>query len=221
MKKNHLLLALFVAFTACSTPARNSGQKYNSVVILGNSIVRHMPKADIGWGGPARGMASSVPDSDMVHLLTARFHAAVPSSRVAAKNIAEWEGAFWKYDLSQLDTLRQMHPDLLVVRIGENVNPDSAKAHNFALHLARLIKYLSGSAQPKVVVFGSFWDSPVVGPLEAQMCTEAGFKFVPLSGLSADPANTAGLQRFPNPGVAHHPGDQGMRLIARTIWENI
>lgn len=190
------------------------------MVILGNSIVRHAPKADIGWTHNW-GMAASAPDSDFVHLLTARFHAATPGSQIAARNIAEWEGAFWKYDLTRLDSLRQMHPDLLVVRIGENVNPDSAQTHDFPKHLGRLIAYLNNNSKTKVVVFGSFWDSPVVGPLEQAMCKVQHLKFVSLSTLSADTTNTAGLRMFPNPGVAHHPGNKGMRLIAQTIWQNI
>ena len=95
-----------------------------------------------------------------------RFHAATSGSRVYARNIAEWEDAFWKYDPTRLDSLRGTYPDLLVVRNAENVNPNSANAHDFSNHLDRLISYSGDRSETKMVAFDGLQDSSVVGPLE-------------------------------------------------------
>ena len=39
------------------------------ILVVGNSITRHGPNAEIGWGNRDWGMAASAPEKDFVHLL--------------------------------------------------------------------------------------------------------------------------------------------------------
>ena len=63
-----------------------SSKKKKTVLILGNSLVRHAPSPGIGWYGDW-GMAASVKDSDLVHLLISDIHQADPSAIINFKNI--------------------------------------------------------------------------------------------------------------------------------------
>jgi len=109
---------------------------------------------------------------------------------------------------------------LLVVRNAENVNPNSANAHDFSNYLDRLISYSGDRIETKMVAFDGLQGSSVVGPLE-QCSMQSQTLYVPLSALSANATNTAGLCLFLNPVVAHHPGNKGMRLIIQVIWQSI
>ena len=61
-----------------------------TVLILGNSIVLHSPRAEIGWYGDW-GMAASVRDSDFVHLLIRDIHKKDSTVMVKFMNIADFE----------------------------------------------------------------------------------------------------------------------------------
>ena len=58
-------------------------------------------------------------------------------------------------------------------------------------------------------------------PLLKELSDKNGFKFVDLSDISLNPENTGGKENFWHEGVAMHPGDNGMRIIADRLFEAI
>jgi len=73
--------------------------KFKNVVILGNSIT-FTPSNPVGeWKGNW-GMAASAADSDFVHRLAVSFRKFVPSCKVTARNIAEFELYYNNYDFN-------------------------------------------------------------------------------------------------------------------------
>ncbi|TKC65147.1 hypothetical protein FBD94_00895 [Pedobacter hiemivivus] len=216
-----LLLMYGVFFCANAVFAqKNAIEKYKNVLILGNSITRHGPKPQIGWNGDW-GMAASAKDSDYVHLLITKFKAINPNISVQFKNIADYERAFWNYDLSQLDALRQLKAELIILRLGENIEPKTLKTQDFKKHYDGLINYLtSNNPKAKILHASSFWKKELVAQDIQAVSTARGDQFVNLSELSKDSTNMA-YHLFKDRGVGAHPSDKGMKAIADKIWGEI
>ena len=194
-----------------------SSKKKKTVLILGNSLVRHAPSPGIGWYGDW-GMAASVKDSDLVHLLIREIHQVDPSAVVNFKNIADFERDFDTYSLSDLDSLK--NPDVLIMKISENVNDQKAVKDNFILWYDKLVKYLAPKDQTLKIIADGFWAKECVNSLIEKYAIQKGYHFIPLADLSKDSTNLA-MGRFSHKGVAAHPSDKGMRMIEQRIWISI
>lgn len=213
--KVSLLILAVVMLVSCSVQKPLSG--YRNVLILGNSITRHKPAPEMGWYGDW-GMAASTRDSDYVHILIKKFQTAAPACKVHYKNIADYERGYWTYDLKKLDSLKQTKPQLIIVRLGENVDTKTAEEHDFQKHYPALIEYLTnGDKKVKVIHGSSFWKKPTIAQAISSASQSRGDRLVDLSTLAADPTNMA-LDKFTNKGVAMHPSDKGMRKIAEALW---
>lgn len=218
MRRLLLFLLATLTFSACHSNQKH--QAYQRIVIVGNSITWHPPRPSVGWNN-SWGMAASAPEKDYVHLLTARFKEKNPVAQVRIKMIARWEREHYQYDLHQLDSLRAFKPDLIIVRLGENVRPDSLHYRGeFNDHFAHLLDYMV-TPTTRVAVFGSFWAPNAATEAIEAVCKTRGIEYVPLSDLGDDRANKAYGTQFTNPGVQEHPGDKGMQAIADCIWDNL
>jgi len=213
-------LLFFLGLTclgACTQPHHQAGH-FRNVVVVGNSITYSAPYSKVGWTSNW-GMAASAPDKDFVHILTRRFQQETPGARVSFQNIAEWEHTYWKYNLARFDTIKQTSPDLLIVRIGENINGDSVVQRQFAQHLHELVMALKGP-HTRVVLASSFWDgNPSIEAMK-EYSQMHQLTYIPLAKLGDDPSNKA-LGQHANEGVASHPSDKGMLAIADAIWAGI
>ncbi len=186
---------------------------YSNVVILGNSITFTPANPSLGWYGNW-GMAATVADSDYVHLLTVKFKQRNPNCVVTIRNISSFETDFKNYSLdANLKDLRDIKPDLLIIRIGENVNQAPLDTAAFRDKYQALINYFSN--KPPILAVGSFWSMPVVDKIMSGYS-----KFITLSNLSRDPTN-ASFGLWTNTGVQYHPGNKGMRNISNAIWSAI
>ncbi|MBO4262544.1 MAG: hypothetical protein J5903_02025, partial [Clostridia bacterium] len=91
------------------------------VLVVGNSILRHSPKADIGWNNDW-GMAASAQDKDFVHRLYAKLTESGKNVYMRIRQCAEWEVGFLNEGiLKNYDGERDFRPDVFVFRLGENV----------------------------------------------------------------------------------------------------
>lgn len=193
---------------------------YRRVIVFGNSITNHPPAPDLGWFNN-NGMAASAPDKDFVHLLTARLIGLNPATEVRLENCGDFERNFWTYDLDHLTaSFDQFKPDLVLVRLGENVDEGFVQSHNFELHFRRLLERMASYHQPvKLVCSTSVWYQPQTDAVIRKVTTE---KTIPL----ADLRDMVGQGRYfasqyANPAVAAHPNDAGMQRIADLLWEKI
>ena len=189
--------------------------KIKTVLILGNSIVHTPPVPEIGWYGDW-GMAASVRDSDFVHLLIRDIHQIDPSVVVKFKNIADFERSYVSYPLSSLDSLR--NPDMLILKISENVNGKKVLEDNFISYYDNLVKYIAPNGL-KVIVDG-FLDNGNVDRLIKEYALKNNYPFVTTTSLSKDTTNTA-KGKFTRADIAAHPSDKGMRMIKQRIWNYV
>ncbi|MBD1391499.1 SGNH/GDSL hydrolase family protein [Mucilaginibacter glaciei] len=212
------LVLIVVLFASCNKGERVIAAQpvFTKILILGNSITFAPTDPNLGWNC-ACGMAASKPDSDYVHLLTRNFKAIDQKNTVAAKNIAAFERGFLTYDFdAELKVLRDERPDLIIIRIGENVQQDNFDATAFGKRYEDLIAYFKmGNEKVTILAVGSFWGNDAVDAIMKKHS-----EFITLKPLGLDMSNYAwGL--FPDHGVQSHPGDKGMRTIGNTIWAKI
>jgi hypothetical protein len=127
---------------------------------------------------------------------------------------ATWEQNFER-SFAQ-DELVKFNPDILIIRLGENVNEEYAKKTNYDSALLEMInKFKQG--QTKVIITGNFWSSAYKDQVQSKVAADNGFVFVPLQDLESDVRNKA-IGQFANAAVANHPSDFGMKNIAERIF---
>ena len=200
-----------------SQVSENIVPKSKTVLILGNSIVRHSPKVSIGWYGDW-GMAASVKDSDFVHLLIRKIYQIDPTVMIEYKNIAGFEMEFDTYMLDSLDV--SVNPDILIMKISENVNDDKAVKDDFMRYYDKLVNHIAPGKESVKVICDGFWKKKKVNKMIKEYASKNQYPYVALEDLSNDSTNMA-LGKFEHKGVAAHPSDKGMRMIGQRIWEVI
>jgi Secretion system C-terminal sorting domain len=213
------ILFLFFVFISCVDAI---AQKYPlRVAILGNSITGHGPAPNIGWNGDW-GMAASTKEKDFIRLLEKDLKAISTSIEVKELNIAEFERNYQGYvlDNPNLNKIRDFYPDILVIRLGENLEDWNLDISNFHKYLKDLVNYVASNRPIRVVVTNSFWSSATRDYAFQSFIEKNNYRFVDLSGLYAVSTNTAqGL--FTDIGVQRHPSDKGMQAIKDRIWKEL
>lgn len=214
-----LIMTFFVA-TACEKPKpaeqneTDTTKKIKRVVILGNSIVAHPVKTEIGWNWDW-GMAASARDSDFVHLLIAKIHRVDPLVEVQYGSIAAFEQGYEQYDLAQLEKYR--NADLIIIKISENVDAQTAEKRGFMEYYNKLVNYLNADKKSQFIISDGFWPSPVNAKIK-DYAESKNYPFVTLYDLYRDDPLNSAKGKFAHEGVSNHPSDQGMRNISIRIW---
>lgn len=222
--KSIVLIALGVFLIAsckeADKPEEIKHEPFNNVLILGNSITHHAPAPEVGWSGDW-GMAASAKEKDFVHLLTAKFKSENPAVIVNHKNIADFETNYWNYNLSTLDNLNALKPDLLILRIAENVDINTIEQHEFTKHYTALINYFKASnPKVKVMCVAGFWKNQTQENAIKKCSAETNSLYVELSSL--DNIAYSAWDLYPNNhAIGGHPSDVGMSAIANIIWANV
>lgn len=196
---------------------------FKRMMIIGNSIMYHPPSSPLGWFN-SNGMAASAPDKDFAHLLTARMQALYPSVMVKLQSGGRFEGEFGNkgYSIDEFNQpLQEFKPDLIIIRIGENVDDTQVAGRNFETNFRQLLDRLVSYSQPvKVVCTTSVWYKPKADAVIRKVITEKGYPtLVDMSFMVGQSQCFA--SQYANPGVAAHPNDVGMLVIADAIWDKI
>lgn len=183
------------------------------ILIVGNSITRHGPKEDIGWTFD-HGMAASVPEKDYVHLL---YGMLVKSGYDVLVRVRQ--GAVWEREFSSPSTVeeefredRAFNADVVVFRLGENIPVGMQKGTKVALE--KFIEYICPKTG-QAVFTTCFWKNPLVDDAIRQVAKERNEQCVEIN-CERDDQMALGL--FWHKGVAMHPGDKGMQMIADRIF---
>lgn len=190
------------------------------VLFFGNSITRHSPKADIGWYGDW-GMAASSRENDYVHLVIKALEEKYGAVDYCIAQGAEWERKYPDTDavLQEYYTAaRDFAADIVIIRIGENISSEEHERINCKPYLDRAVKFLSPGAK-QVILTDLFYDS-AKNSVFSEVAEENGYTFVHLTDLEKD-ERTMALGQYEHDGVAHHPGDFGMKCIADRILSKL
>jgi hypothetical protein len=210
--------------------ASNNGKGEEfKILILGNSLAYHGIAGDIGWNH-AWGMAASEIDKDYAHLLLKMTDSIMPGRHINMRisGIAAFERAPMTYDFSALNDLVLFRPDLIVIQIGENVSfNDVCTPADFKGKYISLIRYLKKDRHPLIICTTPFFPSAVKNNVTQQVASATKSFLVDLSHLAlSDERNYAKNEaNYPGDktvwkvdGIGLHPGDFGMKNIARQIF---
>lgn len=187
------------------------------ILILGNSITLHGPKADIGWHGEW-GMAASSKEKDYVHQLMASTLEIAPDSAFCICQVAEWERQYKEggntYPAYQ--AAKEFEADIIIMRFVENCPKKDFEPDLFKKELDAFLRFFDPEERAKIIITTGFWRHPADETIE-KYAKEKELPCIYMGDLGADDLMMAtGL--FEHSGVAHHPGDLGMKTIADRIF---
>lgn len=186
------------------------------ILVVGNSITRHGPNAEIGWGNRDWGMAASAPEKDFVHLLYSMLVSDGQDIFMRVSQCAEWEWNFRNEDvLNDYDGDRDFNADIVVFRLGENIAKDNKPF--FKDGMRKFIDHICPNG--RVLFTTCFWKNPIIDDAIRELAYERGEVCIDC-GFSVDEKNMA-IGKFEHRGVAHHPSDEGMEKIAQAIFEKL
>lgn len=191
------------------------------ILFVGNSITRHGYKADIGWPYD-HGMAASCPEKDYFHLTMARVRALHPDASSCLTQAALWERHFYEDGiLEEFAEARAYAADILIYRLGENVDVKDLETHDYTAALREFLRYLTAeNPRCKIIFTTNFWIKVPVDNAVYTIAKEYGATVHDLGMLGEDDRNKA-IGLFEHSGVAAHPGDIGMQAIADEIWSEL
>lgn len=197
---------------------------FQRMLVIGNSIMNHGPAPDFGWFNN-NGMAASAPEKDFVHLLTGQLQTLYAGVAVKLQSSGSLERQYGmsNYSIDEFnEPVQQFKPDLILVRMGENVDDSQVQARNFETSfrefLERLV-LLSGSQPIKIVCTTSVWSNPQADAVIRKITNEKGYTLVDLSSMVGQGQYFA--SQYANGAVAAHPNDAGMQRIDELIWEKL
>ena len=199
----------------------NSEGRGIRVMFVGNSITRHGVKPEIGWYN-AWGMAASSRENDYVHQLISKIDSAKADAAYCICQAAQWEFAYKTGTENFYQMYREAHDfqaDIIVLRVIENCRLDEFDADIFKAELEKLLAYLNPTGKAKAVITTSFWHHCGDDAIR-EFSKEHQIPLVEIGDLGEkDEMKAIGL--FENSGVANHPGDLGMKMIADRIYEKL
>jgi hypothetical protein len=218
-----IILLLFITNLVLSCSKDHYVSSPKNLVILGNSIVRHGPRAEVGWFGDW-GMAASTVDSDFVHRIIKTIKIKNLNYKTDFLNIATFETNFYNYNLNQLNKFK--NSDVVLIKIGENIVEKTSIDSNFIAYYDKLINYLK-TPTTTIVLSDGFYNINKFGQEDSTInlmiqdyAKKNNFLFIKTNDLAKDSTNRA-YKTYIHPGVQAHPSDKGMRLIHDRIWEQL
>jgi putative isomerase len=190
------------------------------VLFFGNSITRHAPKAEIGWYHD-HGMAASCKNNDFVHRVVSALDEKYGKVDYCIAQGSKWEINY--FDGEELlkkyySDAREFEADIVIIRIGENMKRADIDRVDCKPYWDMMVKYFVKNPDAKVVLTDNFWYSELIYNCTKSIAEENGYTFCPIGDLSRDKSNMA-IGLYDHHGVAIHPGDKGMKEIAKHILE--
>ena len=142
-----------------------------------------------------------------------------PESQIILAQAAEYERNYENEDaesfLPWYEDAVNFKPNIIVMRIAENMPYENVDESKFKEGYLKLLSFFKRDTNAKVIFTGSFWKHPADKYIK-MLAGEYGYPFIELGDLGElDEMKAAGL--FEHSGVAAHPGDLGMQMIAERI----
>ncbi|MCH3998895.1 MAG: SGNH/GDSL hydrolase family protein [Lachnospiraceae bacterium] len=220
----------------------NCDDDHYNILFIGNSITRH--EITSYWWSDGRGMAATSQDTDYVHqtesLLTDKLEELKPGAKGIngyAFNYSVWETN--AHDRAQTYPVMDKYMteggglDVVVLQLGENVSDASTDDSTYESDYAELIQHIKEEAPfAQIITVGDFWADDTKDAVKKSVAEEVGVTYVDLAEIQDDPNYEAGMgttvqgddgneHEIDHSGVAKHPGDTGMKWIAKKIVDMV
>jgi hypothetical protein len=191
-----------------------------NVLFIGNSITLHSPEADVDWYNNW-GMAASAQSKDYVHRFIALMDSIEGISlQYSITTASSFETNFWNLVPSVCFAFADtMHPDLIIIELGDNVAPDSALKYHFSVSYSAMLDHLASThPSARFICATKFWVNAAIDTMIRNAATANGAMVADLSTIPYDTMNYAYTQQhWSNNAVGEHPSDIGMEHIAEVI----
>ena len=190
------------------------------VLFVGNSITRHGVKASVGWLNDW-GMAASAKEKDYVHLVMKEVKQKDSDAVFCICQTSFWERAYADGEsvYPMLAPAREFAADVIILRLGENCPLEGFDKHIFKKEYLKLVHYLDTTGKAQIILTSSFWKRDGDDMIQ-EIADENAMEFIYLGDLG-ECADMRSDGLFAHAGVAHHPGDLGMQVIAERILEKM
>jgi len=223
---NKISIAFIIALLLTSCQVKEDIKvvpiQFKNILILGNSITKHPPGPQVGWYGNW-GMAASVQSKDFSNIIGTTLKA-----QMTPVNISDFEMSHTVFDLKNLEKYFVQTPDLIIIKLGENV----LQTTDFDKSFTKFISFIKEKApHAKIVIAGTFWQNDPVNKVLVAESQSRKIPFVKLQQLDTqinksfigeDVISVEGLKyKITDQGVANHPGDVGMKNIADLILAKV
>lgn len=198
----------------------------HNVLCIGNSITLHQPLDKVNWYS-RNGMVASKPEFDYCHVLESKLKKLNNKSSVTPVDVASWERDF----NASLDSLLHdviQDKDIIVIRLGENVDGDNI--NKFSKELPRLIEYCQQYSK-HIVITGLYWSHLQKEMAIVENAKNFKLKYVPIDWIwdlykkecspkEGDTLYDTNGKQYQIKGnfITKHPNDKGMEMIADCIY---
>ena len=192
------------------------------LLVLGNSTALHGIAPEIGWTN-YWGMAASAKERDFAHLLWRTMEKKLGvAGDCRIHNIYEIERSFFdgfKPDKMYPEDLA-WKPDYVVFAAGENApfdgRPEAEKRwEDIIVRMGE--EFRAANPKVKFVVRTPFWFNPPKNRAMLNAARRLAAAVADLGARGDNPSMKAFDRGFTHKGVAGHPGDKGMELMADSI----
>ena len=199
------------------------------ILIIGNSITYHGVSEKIGWNHKS-GMAASDINNDFAHIIFKKTEKLMPTKKICMRisNLAGFERNFPTYNFKLLDNLANYNPDIIIFQLGENTSFDKLKTPIlFESKYIDLINYIKKDKHPVIICTTPFFPSLEKNEIIEQVAIKTKSYLADLSHLTLldkenyvkNEINYQGNKSdWKVSGIGVHPGDYGMKNIARQIF---
>lgn len=187
------------------------------ILFVGNSMTLHGYRPEIGWYGQW-GMAASAPEKDYIHRLMAMVNEISNDAAFGIAQVSRWESIYnnGRTVFPVYEEARRFGADVIVMRFVENCPTAYFEKEVFKTEMMALLQYLNGTENAKLILTTGFWRHPADETI-IEFATEYALPLVELGDLGEmDEMKAIGL--FEHQGVANHPGDMGMKEMAKRIF---
>ena len=197
---------------------------YPTVLFIGDSITFSAPGSWNGNTQPGWGMNASAVDKDYVPRVVAAMRAADAANAVTvyrSTNLGQAGGRIQDV-INILPALRNVHPDLITIQLGENDKAFTPEQYG-AKYQELLDGLLQIAPEPRIFCFGVWeadprvhtWDKPYLfDNVVKALCDARRIPFKPILPASQDPSTHGD---YTNP-LLWHPNDLGMLIYVNQFW---
>ena len=164
-------------------------------------------------------MAASAEEKDYVHLLASRILEREDAC-IMVHQLATWERECTEDSgLAYAKASHDFMADTVIFRLGENIKSPTGEGALALMEKAfsTLADYICPEGA-RVIFTTCFWRHGVVDEAIRAVAKKRGISLVELGDLGDDDRYMA-VGLFEHSGVAHHPGDLGMAMIAERIYK--
>lgn len=198
----------------------NPDGRAKRIMFIGNSITLHGVKEDIGWYN-AWGMAASSKEKDYVHRMISMIDEVLQDCTFCICQVATWEREYKngsKFHMLYKDA-KDFGADVIIMRFAENCPGNEFDGEMFKEEMESLLSYLNSGKKAKIIMSTPFWHHPA-DKVIIEYAKENSLPYVVLGDLGEkDEMKAIGL--FEHEGVANHPGDLGMEVIAERLFDKV